>query len=174
MGWCHEFGVEIEERCSHPMTAGATACSCSECGTVCRGRFERGCEAVWRRGPRNDAPERPSRGALVSLPLAGVNGSLNGGLRVAAALPDTKVNGVGGEDDPSRRIQDLHATLANLAEEVAYQSRHLAALGEHLEGLDKVVGQLTDEANDRLNRLEQQARTRLRGSARLGSQAPRR
>ena len=40
------------------MTAGATSCSCTICGTVCRGRFA-GCAAVWARGPREvpvDAP----------------------------------------------------------------------------------------------------------------------
>lgn len=33
------------------MQAGQSACSCPECGTVCRGLFE-GCPDVWARGPR--------------------------------------------------------------------------------------------------------------------------
>lgn len=32
------------------MVAGADACSCKPCGTVCRGKFN-GCPAVWARGP---------------------------------------------------------------------------------------------------------------------------
>ncbi|MDP1793064.1 MAG: hypothetical protein Q8K63_02910 [Acidimicrobiales bacterium] len=58
MGWCHEFGPQISETCEHPMTAGATSCSCTVCGTVCTGRFA-GCAAVWARGPREVAVDAP-------------------------------------------------------------------------------------------------------------------
>lgn len=51
MGWCHEFGSQIEEGCDHPMTAGEAACSCEACGVACPGRFA-GCATVWARGPR--------------------------------------------------------------------------------------------------------------------------
>src|SRR5438270_2431009 len=51
MGWCHEFGPQIREGCGHPMRAGESACSCPQCGVVCRGRFA-GCAEVWARGPR--------------------------------------------------------------------------------------------------------------------------
>src|SRR3954462_11093505 len=50
MGWCHEFGPQIREGCGHPMRAGESACSCPQCGVVCRGRFA-GCAEVWARGP---------------------------------------------------------------------------------------------------------------------------
>lgn len=40
------------------MTAGATSCSCTVCGTVCTGRFA-GCAAVWARGPRAVAVDAP-------------------------------------------------------------------------------------------------------------------
>lgn len=40
------------------MTAGATSCSCTVCGTVCTGRFA-GCAAVWARGPREVAVDAP-------------------------------------------------------------------------------------------------------------------
>lgn len=79
MGWCHEFGVEIEARCSHPMAAGVSSCSCPECGTICQGRFEGGCESVWARGPRPNAPARPI--TVFSKParaLAGNNGTAPG------------------------------------------------------------------------------------------------
>ena len=51
MGLCHEFGSQIRTGCNHPMRAGASACSCAECGVVCRGLFD-GCPDVWARGPR--------------------------------------------------------------------------------------------------------------------------
>src|SRR5947208_8174478 len=51
MGWCHEFGPQLREGCGHPMRAGESACSCPQCGVVCRGRFA-GCAEVWARGPR--------------------------------------------------------------------------------------------------------------------------
>ena len=51
MGLCHEFGSQIHVGCDHPMRAGASACTCSECGVVCQGLFD-GCADVWARGPR--------------------------------------------------------------------------------------------------------------------------
>ncbi len=51
MGLCHEFGSQINAGCDHPMRAGASACSCPECGVVCQGLFD-GCADVWARGPR--------------------------------------------------------------------------------------------------------------------------
>lgn len=157
MGWCHEFGVEIDERCSHPMTAGAGACTCSECGTVCRGRFEGGCEAVWRRGPRHGAPARPSSESLASVSRSGANGSFNGGVRWAQA-PDRKIDGAS-SDDEAEQAAGLRAALANLAGEVAKQAEHLDTIERHLDALAKVVGQLGVEVDDRLGRLERQARS---------------
>ncbi|HEV2070501.1 MAG TPA: hypothetical protein VGR26_11965, partial [Acidimicrobiales bacterium] len=54
MGWCHEFGPQISDGCDHPMVAGATSCTCRQCGTECKGRFA-GCVDVWARGPREVA-----------------------------------------------------------------------------------------------------------------------
>jgi DNA-binding SARP family transcriptional activator len=48
MGWCHEFGCQITSGCNHPMKAGASACTCSVCETVCEGRFS-GCPDVFAR-----------------------------------------------------------------------------------------------------------------------------
>jgi 5-formyltetrahydrofolate cyclo-ligase len=50
MGWCHEFGVQIQPDCGHPMQADRDSCVCIECGTVCTGHFG-GCPDVWARGP---------------------------------------------------------------------------------------------------------------------------
>ena len=51
MGWCHEFGPDINADCGHPMVADAKSCKCTTCGVVCTGRFS-GCAAVWAAGPR--------------------------------------------------------------------------------------------------------------------------
>lgn len=51
VGWCHEFGPQINASCDHPMGAEPHACSCPECGTVCKGKFS-GCGDVWARGAR--------------------------------------------------------------------------------------------------------------------------
>jgi hypothetical protein len=74
MGWCFEFGPSITD-CDHPMQATSDSCTCSVCGTVCRGRFK-GCAAVWAAGPRSPASlkaqSRPSsRLPLRSAPPAG-------------------------------------------------------------------------------------------------------
>lgn len=73
MGWCHEFGPQISDGCDHPMVAGATSCTCQQCGAECRGRFA-GCVDVWARGPRDVAVRasvaRPAR--EVVLPAVGV------------------------------------------------------------------------------------------------------
>ena len=50
MGWCQEFGVQIEDECDHLMVASYDSCSCAECGVVCRGKFP-GCATVWAAGP---------------------------------------------------------------------------------------------------------------------------
>ncbi len=96
MGWCHEFGVEIEARCGHPMEAGPTSCSCPECGTVCLGQFDGGCEAVWARGLRPDAPARPATySPAPALALAGANGTGPGvGVELGGQLNGAQVEEV--------------------------------------------------------------------------------
>lgn len=58
MGWCHEFGVEIAPGCDHAMVAHEDRCTCQNCGTTCRGKFD-SCDRVWARGPI-DTPLRPA------------------------------------------------------------------------------------------------------------------
>lgn len=75
MGWCHEFGPQINDGCDRPMVAGEAACSCPACGVVCTGRFT-GCAAVWARGPRvlqigSRARATPDTGDLLILPDEG-------------------------------------------------------------------------------------------------------
>jgi DNA-binding SARP family transcriptional activator len=59
MGWCHEFGCQITSGCNHPMKAGAAACTCTMCETVCRGKFS-GCPEVFARSVPVAAPSRPA------------------------------------------------------------------------------------------------------------------
>jgi hypothetical protein len=73
MGWCHDFNVEITEGCSHPMRAGVSYCTCTECGVVCHGKFD-ACKEVWiklpsrskRSASRGGRDERPTAPELVS------------------------------------------------------------------------------------------------------------
>ena len=69
MGLCHEFGSQINAGCDHPMRAGASACSCPDCGVVCQGLFD-GCADVWARGPRpvSISASRAVSGAAPSAP----------------------------------------------------------------------------------------------------------
>lgn len=60
MGWCHEFGAEIAEGCSHAMVAGSNGCACADCGAVCVGRFA-GCARVWARSAPTVASQPPAR-----------------------------------------------------------------------------------------------------------------
>ena len=59
MGWCHEFGCQITSGCNHPMKAGASACTCTICETVCTGKFS-GCPEVFARSVPLAAPSRPT------------------------------------------------------------------------------------------------------------------
>ena len=74
MGLCHEFGAQIRADCEHPMRAGASACSCAECGVVCRGLFD-GCPAVWERGPRPVTISATRAAATTGSPTATATGS---------------------------------------------------------------------------------------------------
>jgi DNA-binding SARP family transcriptional activator len=70
MGWCHEFGCQITSGCNHPMQAGATACTCAVCDTVCTGRFS-ACPEVWGRSIEVAAPRaRPESSRPLTSPLA--------------------------------------------------------------------------------------------------------
>jgi hypothetical protein len=95
MGWCHEFGVDIDARCDHPMAPDGESCRCDVCGAVCEGRFK-GCAPVWARGAVDSEIVRPPRhgrrwqratiGARVNHTAmrTGSNGSGSNGAAVAA------------------------------------------------------------------------------------------
>ncbi len=150
MGWCHEFGLEIESLCSHPMVAGRTSCACPDCGTVCPGRFEAGCESVWKRGPRLDAPERPNYDTKGGLQLIGasaavpigvpVNGSHANGGQVHGATDDgAQSNGAHGNGaEPTfagaRTVpaNGTTPTIDDLAHQVARLEKSLSVLTEQV------------------------------------------
>lgn len=64
MGWCRDFGVQVDPACTHAMAAGSTSCSCPECGSVCAGPFGPGCEEVWQGRPRSNGAVRLSAPTL--------------------------------------------------------------------------------------------------------------
>lgn len=177
MGWCHEFGTEIEAGCGHPMVAGASACSCAECGTLCQGRFEGGCEAVWSRAPRANPPGRPANYAAKaifepSLSVAPANGdsskrdSVNGDSAIGgsptSARPDganvdrtpARRPGPGADPDLIRRLTRLELTVSSLTDQMARQSERQATMERHLADLGRVLGELGVEAEDRLCLIE--------------------
>ncbi len=168
MGWCHEFGMEIEAGCGHPMVAGPTACSCAECGTFCKGRFEDGCEAVWLRGPRPNAPGRPANYVAKAMfestvfqptaeGLALPNGASPHSVGVAAANGTAVVihgSGPGVDDDMAQRLAHMEAAIVQLSDEVARQSKRQTTMEQHLSDLGKVLGQLGFETDDRLALME--------------------
>lgn len=79
MGWCHEFGCQITSGCNHPMKAGASACSCGMCDTVCAGKFS-GCPEVFARSVSVAAPA-PGPNSRMTSPTApsGKNGPMTNG-----------------------------------------------------------------------------------------------
>ena len=163
MGWCHEFGMEIEVGCGHPMVAGSTACSCAQCGTQCNGRFEGGCEAVWSRAPRPNAPGRPSNYTAKAMFEPTVEGSAprNGAVAangragvaertpVVLSRPAPRFAG-----DVTDRLARMETALTELADLLARQSQRQATMERHLADLGKVLGHLGVETEERLGMLE--------------------
>ena len=178
MGWCHEFGAEIEVGCGHPMVAGSNACSCAECGTLCKGRFEGGCEAVWSRGPRLEAPGRPANYAAKAMfepSVAGVEQSNGAFLRGASANEDSgnrasangaeaaATNGAAApvpelasepDADLARHLVRLEGVITRLADQVARQYERQITMERHLAELGMVLGQLGVEVEGRLGLVE--------------------
>ncbi len=144
MGWCHEFGLEIESLCSHPMVAGRTSCSCPDCGTVCPGRFEAGCESVWKRGPRLDAPDRPNYDTKGGLQLIGASAAVPNGAPVKGAHTNgAQVNGAPGNGAQAYGATGNGAT-GNGAEPTFAGARTVPANGTAptIDGLAHQVAQL--------------------------------
>jgi hypothetical protein len=102
------------------MGAGDSACSCAECGTICRGHFEGGCESVWARGLRHNAPARPvTVSSKPALALAGVNGTLPGSDSGAEVV--VRVDGSGVET--SRNSMAAHGGIGHPSENAGLAQR---------------------------------------------------
>ncbi len=99
MGWCHEFGTQVHEGCTHPMQATAPdACSCSASGFVCHGHFS-GCAEVWARGPQPlDRLEPPAEASTAVVFRPGVASNGNGAAAGQARAPIERVQMVVGAD----------------------------------------------------------------------------
>jgi DNA-binding SARP family transcriptional activator len=113
MGWCHEFGPQIREGCGHPMRAGESACVCTQCGVVCRGRFA-GCAEVWARGPREVHVVSPP-GALARRTVAPV--------RTGARTPEPSA---GAEQARTEVLAWLQAAFDGLRDELSVLAGGLA------------------------------------------------
>ena len=95
MGLCHEFGSQIRSGCDHPMRAGASACSCAECGVVCRGLFD-GCPDVWARGPRPVAISATRAGGHVGAGAGPAAAAASSGGATVTSLPTARTESARG------------------------------------------------------------------------------
>src|SRR4051794_5319601 len=90
MGWCHEFGPEINPGCDHPMVADANSCGCVHCGTVCKGRFN-SCASVWKAGPVRVTHLRHSPSLVIAAPETPEPVPAEQGAVAVEAVPDPEV-----------------------------------------------------------------------------------
>lgn len=133
MGWCHEFGVVVASGCSAPMVAGASSCSCPECGTECRGRFA-SCTDVWAAGPRPVSVRGPEVAVAPVEPAAALVASLVGGDRPAASpgeaadAADEVLAWMAGV------VRDLRAEVRQVSEAVAAQQATVDRLVDAVAG----------------------------------------
>ena len=130
MGRCHDFGVEVGADCEHPMEAGAKACVCPQCDSVCEGQFK-GCADVWARGPR---PVEVKSSTLGNGHVAG-NGQVDSALNRSAepvssggALPEGRTSALSAAeasstvvDWPETSTHGLRTELEALSTAVTHQ-----------------------------------------------------
>ncbi len=113
MGWCQEFGAEIQAGCDHAMVAAADHCFCPECGTDCRGKFD-ACAEVWAAGASNVELSRPTQsGTSVA--------ALDSGLSTRSTPLTSHANGsshLGERLGASTSVDLLHKDLDHLRAEV--------------------------------------------------------
>ena len=155
MGWCHEFGPQIAESCEHPMTAGATSCSCEVCGTVCTGRFA-GCAAVWARGPREVAVNAPhvgssERGTIdLTLSPTGDNGNGRWRLPLDPMVKPAVVATIVEATPVLEVIEDLQPAVASPDEPLTFEAPDVTArfAVAQLEELNERLAALTELATD--------------------------
>lgn len=168
------------------MTAGATSCSCTVCGTVCTGRFA-GCAAVWARGPREvavDAPHLASAGMTVKtdhglgesadarwrLPLEPLSKPM-GGIRAPEAAPDpatpapvpaatapTNTNGAGTVASRDTATEDVAAMAATIESPDITARFAVAQLTELNERVEALTKLATDTTEASLEKVHSELR----------------
>ncbi len=137
------------------MEAGASTCTCAQCGAICRGRFS-GCVDVWARGPRSvtvvvkptEEPVRRSRiDPVIDLPQP------TEPIGIEAPRIDVHANGTSGGDQSTmvmldhlwEKLRDLESTVAAEHDGPPTNARLEAvsnAVGGIAGGLDRLVGQV--------------------------------
>lgn len=155
------------------MTAGATSCTCTVCGTVCTGRFA-GCAAVWARGPREvavDAPHfahaemslRPdvtlgeSADARWRLPLEPLN-KPSPAVKTSVETPEPVLgrNGNGNglettlDDEPHDDPVEIAAALESPDITARFAVAQLTELNERVEELTKLATDTTAESLEKV------------------------
>lgn len=90
------------------MVAGASSCSCPECGVICTGKFP-GCSAVWAAGPRQVTLRRPTTelGGRSVPQAAATNGT-----RAASGRLLPAVAGHGPRTEPTAEVRPLTEVLS--------------------------------------------------------------
>ncbi|HEV2070135.1 MAG TPA: hypothetical protein VGR26_10105, partial [Acidimicrobiales bacterium] len=134
--------------------AGATSCTCRQCGTECKGRFA-GCVDVWARGPREVAV-RASSFRLPSKavpPAVGISSDIPG-----AGSGATGEAGLGRRDDGLRLLLDELISRCEAVEAVDSKVDSLAEAQAALETsfeADAETGRHLEQLSSRLAQLEQ-------------------
>src|SRR2546423_2288473 len=161
MGWCHEFGVQIQPDCGHPMQADRDSCVCIECGTVCTGHFG-GCPDVWARGPAPVTliPSRPpsvprvdEREPVLIVSTPSVPAPAPSSFE-PAARPQPSPVGQGQERDRllsvlASTFRELQQEIRAISDAVARQDAMLAELARSRQA-EARVADLADSLPDRL------------------------
>ncbi len=155
------------------MVAGATSCTCAECGAECKGKFA-GCVDVWARGPRAVAVRATPARRLEAFintkadetPPADPAPSV-AGVEASDGFDDEALRSL--VDQLARRCETLEAeaarvdALAGVQAEAASTSAAVAAIGRHLDQLatrlaplEKMSGRLAplEKMSGRLEPLE--------------------
>lgn len=170
MGWCHEFGPQISDGCDHPMVAGATSCTCQQCGAECKGRFA-GCVDVWARGPREVAvrassaspPSGVAEGIGSDNPAATSGGSGEAGFvrhdNALRLLLDELISRCGAVETVASKVDALaqaQAAWETTSQADGEMGRRLETLSSRLEALEARPSPLAplEQLSSRLEALE--------------------
>ena len=160
------------------MVAGASTCTCAQCGAICRGRFS-GCTDVWARGPRSitvrvkptEEPVRRNRAdPVIDLPE-----SIEP-IGVEAPRIEVHANGTSSADQSAmvmidhlwEKLRELESAVAATRQAPPANARLEAvshAVGGIAGGLDRLVGEVRSlqELPSRLEKLEGEVKQKQGG-----------